>query len=366
MKKLLSMALAMMLLFASVGVFAEGEATEEPAAPVNPNLVWKYGAEENEYAGGLAWYPSGSASTLATMSAATAEQAGITPYEGDRCVMIADIDPDVKGAAIYACFAARMPELEAGTHYRLYFSYYNVGGLATPSITISAGGTTLNPRGQSFAVYPQGAGGAWNTYMVDFVTKTDLAADAKANIEVRSVDKTTVYYDDFRLEKVDTAYVRFMSSVATSNVDTVRTGSISSYNKAVENYTAASADGKTAKVYGVAVLGNDATAFTGTVKAVASYIPKTMGETTALCVAIYNKDNVLQNLIIDNNPHNYKEAKITVEEEEVVDYYYSGSERFKTVSIDTTQYPAGSYAKAFMWSSAQGMLPMSDVVTLGK
>ena len=114
------------------------------------------------------------------------------------------------------------------------------------------------------------------------------------------------------------------------------------------------------------MLGEDATAFTGTVKAVASYIPKTMGETTALCVAIYNKDGVLQNLEINNAAHTYKEAKKTVDEEEVIDYYYSGNERFKTISIDTAKYPEGSYAKAFIWSSAQGMLPMSDVVTLGK
>ncbi len=360
MKKLLAMVMAMTMLCASMGVLAaDGEETV-----IDPNVVWTFGAELTDINGAMPFYSSGN-TAYATMSGADAEASGITPVSGERVMFIKSDDDSVTGAQIFNCFPTYMPELEAGTHYRLSFYHYNTGGISTPVLLVSGGGTTIDPRGGSFAAYPAGATNAWNYYELDFVTAKSMEEGTKLNMSVRSQNGANIAYDDFKLEKVNGADIRFVSgTIAKGTVATVLSQSATKdYQTGQADYIAKTADEKDVLVYPSSVLANDATAATGTINVVSSYIPKTKDETTTLCIAVYEENGdlpQLKDVIIENQTYTYTEVK---SEDETVNHYYLGEDRMKTVPVDMSQYE-GCYIKAFMWSSVSGLVPISGTETL--
>lgn len=353
MKKLLGILLTTVMVCTSMGVLGAG--TEDKTVPVSSNVVWTYGAEEKE---GLLWYPQGNGTNGYIKSVPASENIPVCPgSEGTHYLEISD-NADVKGAQIFDAHD-KFPIIEANTHYRLSFWFYTNSGAPTPAMVFSYTGAKMDPYGANKNVFPLGKQNGWKLYEIDFVTASNLESGKKIKITLRSNDSLLYLYDDFKLEKVSGADIRFVKEMSVTDIATIRSNStLKTRTTAAADYTA-DYEGKNASVYPMCIVGDDASVFTDVKKVVSTYIPKTVGESTTLCVAIYEKSGKLKDIIIKPKTYEFQKSMTN----ETIDYYYLADDRFTIVDIDASLYP-NCYMKAFMWSSIADMSAISEAATL--
>ncbi len=272
--------------------------------------------------------------------------------------------------------------LEFNTLYKVSFWYYStyntLSGYTTPRLsfivsdTSAAGDTTsvkLDSLGGAFHTVPNGEPQTWNYYEVYLMTH-DARYDENGTLingikfdfrfEHNQLVDDKQYYDDIKITKADDAFVSFTNAAPTlSNPNNASWGSRSAAQK---SYTVGN---KSAWIYPYAAKFNPLSVCNGTVKVLSRYIPRSLDETTMLIAGVYKDDEKgvpkLQEIV--TKTCEYKATPVTDAESGEVTHYVMAP-GYDTLDIDTTPYGEGCYIECFMWSSFSGMTPLSDVVTL--
>lgn len=341
MKKLLSMALAMMLAFASMGVVATGEEVE-----TDPNLVFYTGFEVEALAatGGII--------------ANKGSECGITAdehYLGEKCAWVAMNST----AGDYRMVLNKQP-VESGETYKLSFWYKFVGQYEEFAPTLYVG--TSNNNGSTYewklastknnggTVVPKSTAGQWNYYEV-YVPVPEYAADISPVMTVlfratQSGRNTDIqYYDEIRLEKVDGVSLSFADKNATATSDLTSDKFGQSSGDVFAAGTEMTVGNTKRTVYPFVVKKAASNTATGSVRVFSHYVPQDTAETTTLIAGVYKDVNgtpQLQNVFV--KPCVYNETI-----EACIDY----------LDVDMTSYE-GCYIEAFMLDGANMLKPMGD------
>lgn len=371
MKKLLSMALAMMLLFASVGVFAEGEATEEPVAPVNPNLILNADFEPNKEGEEVVASKEGITTSEGTIvdkkTVGIAPAAGTPGPEGDLCI---ELEPNKR---LVIDRAEGSSGMDYSQTYKMSFWFYTGQTSANNGWTMPfIDGSGIKANGQWYTTPARTSTNPEWTYYEIYFDKGDAPEDSttpsywhqfKGNGGKDGSYKN--YYDDLKIEKVDGASITFAktSGYATSTFDANFFGKNS---KTIRTFSDGTKDATT-WVYSRVIKSVPVSAFTGATRVIAQYTPKTLNEETTLIAVVYEKQgdkSVLKNIYTQACP-NKADAVMSATDETVLDHYLL-QPTTTYLDIPEADYAENCYVKAFMWSSTQGMLPLGSDAVLGK
>lgn len=376
MKKLLSMALAMMLLFASVGVFAEGEATEEPVEPVDPNVVLYTGFEEGTLNdNGFVEQTSSNSGKYWAL-----EESGA--YAGNRCLKVAFYSAD----GSYRVQANRLEIEPANAVYKLsfWFKYgvFTAGNVFAPRILIQDGTDKASPINMLYSVKENGDiiptcnVDEWTYYEVYFAV-TD--ATTHLTIQLRNAGtakaKDAFYYDEFKLEKVeDGLSYNFAEGDSTkagfamSDLTSVQFGATTGNNRALG--TELTIDNETVTLYPVVLTAKPKTEATGVVRVITRYIPNALPKQATMVLAVYKDDAVTKLPVLQGMETDDLEYATTTRNTETdgteTSFNILQNAGIQYTDIDMSKYEEGSYLKAFLWSSAQGMVPLDSDVVFGK
>lgn len=358
MKKLLSMALAMVLLcasMASMGVLA------------SDTVIMSYGfeAEEDEALKGPLF--DNIKEGLATVLDSTVDTSEpVKPVSGTKYIRLENVADNDK----ITTYSSRMPKLEAKTQYKLSFYWHGGGTFEYPAVKLS-GPISMNNYKRFNYVFPKTGTDAWMKIEVYFVTDDTIAEEQKLTIQLYTTTKESKYeyYDDFKLEKVDGASIRFISGTPSLTTDGTLTRTVQAnatrfgYYQPKNTY---SIGAENPYIWPVASSGVEAKTCTGDINIVSHYVPKTVGEKTILIAAIYKDINGVPSLLgmKINNTCEYPTTAIA--ETTAMAAHNRMDLGFDTLTINASELEAGCYIECFMWSSTAGLIPVSGTATLGK
>ncbi len=376
MKKLLSMAIVMVLLCVSLGVLAKEE----------NNLIFHADFEsENDEVPTMQSEGFSIVGNVSIVCPGEGEgKEGIpTSPGGGNVVRIANTSTTTAESQTTNRFEwYKHTDLAFNTLYKVSFWYYSTynekSGNTVPwlSLTVSdtsAEGNTTSVKLDSilgaFYTVPQAEPKTWTYYEIYLMTH-DARYDENGTLingikfdfrflhNKQLTDKQ--YYDDIKITKADGAFVSFTN--AEPGVSNPNHKSWGSRNVAQSRYTA---ENKSAWIYPYAVKFNPLSACGGTVKVLSRYIPRSLDERTMLIAGVY-KDNEkgvpkLQEIV--TKTCEYKATAVTDADSGEVSHYVMAP-GYDTMDIDTTPYGEGCYIECFMWSNVSGMIPISDVATL--
>lgn len=375
MKKLLSMALAMVLLFASMGTFAAEET----------NLIFHADFEaENDEEVTMKSEGFSAAGNVSIVCPGVGEGKEAIPASpgGGNVVRIANTSTTTaESQTANRIEWYQQTGLAFNTLYKVSFWYYSTstkGNNTVPwlSLTVSdtskAGNITsvkLDSILGAFYTVPQAESKTWTYYEVYLMTH-DARYDESGTLindikfDFRFLHNKSItekqYYDDIKITKADSAFVGFTNAAPTSS--NPNHASWGGRNTPQKSYTV---DNKSAWIYPYAVAFNPLSVCSGTVKVLSRYIPRDLDETTMLIAGVYkdNENGLPQLQEIVTKTCEYKATPVTDAESGAVTHYIMGP-GYNTMDIDTTPYGEGCYIECFMWSSISGMKPLSDGATL--
>lgn len=359
MKKLLSMALAMVLLcasMASMGVMA------------SDMVIMSYGfeaAEDELLKGPLFDNIKEGIATVLDSTVNTSEP--VKPVSGTKYVRLENVAKNNK----ITTYPSRMPQLEAKTQYKLSFYWHGGGNFEYPAVKLS-GPVSMNNYIRTNYVFPKTAKDGWTKIEVYFVTDDTIAENHKLSIQLYTTENESKYeyYDEFKLEKVDGASIRFISGTPSLTVDNTLTTTVQAnairfgYYQPKNTYSIGT---EKPYIWPVASSGIEAKSCTGNedISIVSHYIPKAVGEKTALIAAIYKDINGVPSLqsVKVNDTCEYPVTPIA-ETTAMPEPHNRMDLGFDTLIVNAEELDAGCYIECFMWSSISGMKSLSNVATL--
>ncbi len=356
MKKLLSMVLAMVLLcasMASMGVMASG------------TVIMSYGfeAEEDKLLGG-ALFDNINEGVATVLDSTVNTSEPIKPVSGTKYLRLDNTTTTRKKLSAYD---SRMPKLDAKSRYKLSFYWHGNENFEYPAVNLS-GPIKMNNYTRTNYIFPKTAKDAWMKIEVYFVTDDTLAEEQKLGIQLYTASGTE-YYDDFKLEKVDRASIRFISGTPSLTQDNTLTNTVQGNTTRYGYYqpkNTYSIGNEKPYIWPAASSGIEAKTCTGNedINIVSHYLPKAIGEKTILIAAIYKDINGVPTLqgIKVNDTCEYITTSIA--QTTALAAHNRMDLGFDTLTISASELEAGCYIECFMWSSVSGMIPLSDVATL--
>jgi len=369
MKKLLSMALAMVLLFAtmaSMGVMA------------SDTVIMSYGFEaaENEalmeqnkgWTSLFTGLEAGKA-TILDSSTTNIETEPVKPVSGTGYLKLENTEAfNNKDQKYITAFPKAMPALEAKTQYKFSFYWHGGGTLQYPAIKLS-GPVVMNGYKRDNFIFVNSIKDAWVKFEVYFVTDDTLAEEQKLGISLYTHSGTD-YYDELKLEKVEGASIRFISGTPSLTKDNTLTNTVQANTTRYGNFkpkNTYSIGTEKPYIWPVASSGIEAKSCTGNedINIVSHYIPKAVGEKTALIAAIYKDINGVPSLqsVKVNDTCEYPVTPIA-ETTAMPEPHNRMDLGFDTLIVNAEELDAGCYIECFMWSSISGMKSLSNVATL--